>query len=161
MKSQNKKTTLQRYFQANEFQIRFYIQTFQLICQFKMTRKKPMSNKSPNSEEHLKIGIYINHCVTKLLRLDAWFLMVMQTLVKQLKMCVNPKIYRGQSLLCTLLCLCVCILQTEIEEELWVLLPSRVALNKTLNYTVSLLETLCLFVWRVLSACLTAMKWDS
>lgn len=162
MKSQNKKTALQRYFQANVFQIRFYIQTFQLICHFKMNRKKPVSNKFPNSEEHLKIGIYINHCVAKLLWPDAWLLMVMQTLGKQLKMCINPKIYRGQSLLCTLLCSCICILQTEIEEDrLWVPLPSRVALNKTLNYIVSLLETLCLFVWRVLSACLTAMKWDS
>lgn len=76
MKSQNKKTTLQGYFHPNVFQIRFYIQKFQLICQFKMTRRKPMSNKFPNSEDHLNIGIYINHCVAKLLRLDAWFLMV-------------------------------------------------------------------------------------
>lgn len=28
-----------------------------------------MSNKFPNSGDHLKIGIYISHCVTKLLRL--------------------------------------------------------------------------------------------
>ena len=33
-------------------------------------------------------------------------------------------------------------------------------LKKTpLNYTDMLLETLGLFVWRVLSACQTAMKW--
>lgn len=31
--------------------------------------------------------------------------------------------------------------------------------KKTLNYTDMLLETLGLFVWRVLSACQTAMKW--
>lgn len=31
--------------------------------------------------------------------------------------------------------------------------------KKPLNYTDMLLETLGLFVWRVLSACQTAMKW--
>lgn len=72
-----------------------------------------------------------------------------------MNMCVNSNIYRVASLISASVCVCVWTREREIMGAF----AKWGCVQKTLNYTVRLLETLWLFVRRVLSACQMAMKW--